>query len=111
MNLPGLHGEGEQFPVPEQSFLKTGAVADDNVLRVEYRAREMMTIGSTENFDQVLLTLEVPHQLMNQPNVFHGNPNGGLMQETERLDLIKEQTSRQDIKSPLSATSLGKNSV
>jgi hypothetical protein len=106
-----LHGKGKQFPVPEQSFLKAGTVADDNILRVEYRARKMMAIGSAENFDQVLLTLEVPQQLMNQPNVFHGNPNGGLMQETERTDLIKEQSSRQDIKYPLSATSLGKNSV
>jgi hypothetical protein len=40
----------------------------------------MVAIGPAEDFDEVFLTLEIAHQLMNQPNVFHEIPNGNLIQ-------------------------------
>ncbi len=67
MHPSGMHRKGQQFAMPEENFLKTGAVADNNVLRAEDRARKMVAIGPAEDFDEVFLTLEIAHQLMNQP--------------------------------------------
>ena len=74
MNLPGLHGQGQQVPVPDENFFKAGSVAYNDILRAEHGARKMAAIWSTEHFDQVFMALDITHQLLNQLNGFHLPP-------------------------------------
>lgn len=54
-----------------QNLLKTDTIADDHISLAEDRPRKVLSVGTEKNLDDILLTLEVAHQLMNRSHIFH----------------------------------------